>query len=81
MIAGGGFIPVITIKEKNRIKKDNYNKKKNKFYAYKKIKYIFKIWVQFRLGAIPRLPLKVIQDHCPIYGIFTVYIIHKEKET
>ena len=31
------------------------NKKVN-FYAYKKILYIFKRWVQFRVGAIPHLP-------------------------
>ena len=44
---GTGFIPIISTKGINKIKKGN-SKKKNMFYAYKKICYIFK-----NMGAIP----------------------------
>ena len=57
VVAGGGFFPIIFIKEINQIKNGNC-KKKNKLNVYKKIYYIFKLWVQFRVGAISRLPQK-----------------------
>ena len=51
---GAGFIPIISNKGINLIKK------KFKFYAHKKISYILKRWMQFRVGAIPRLPMLII---------------------
>ena len=50
MVAGGVFIPIISTKGINQIKKGNCKKKKE-FYAYKKMYYIFK-----NMGAIPRIP-------------------------
>ena len=47
MVAGGGFIPMISTKGIYQIKKGNCKKKK-KFYTYKKIYYILK-----NKGAIP----------------------------
>ena len=44
---GLGFIPILSTKGINQIKKGNC-KKKNEFYAFKKIYYIFKT-----MGAIP----------------------------
>ena len=51
-----GFIPIISSKEINQIRKGNC-KKKAKFYAYKWCNTFFKRRVQFRVGAIPRLPI------------------------
>ena len=51
VVAGVGFIPIISTKRINQIRKGNC-----KFYAYKKIYYIFKNMGASRVGAIPRLP-------------------------
>ena len=55
---GKGFIPTITTKGINQIKKGNC-KKKNKFHAYKRFITFLKILVQFCVGAIPRPPIIV----------------------
>ena len=51
---GAGFIPIISTKGINEIKKGNCNKKN--FRHTKRFIKFFKIWLQFRVGAIPRLP-------------------------
>ena len=53
MVAGGGFIPIITSNVLNYIKKIEFKKKNNQFYPYKKqLKQFLKMgsipfWVQF----------------------------------
>ena len=52
-----GFVPIISTKGINEIKKGNC-KKKTKFHEYKKIYYIFRNMGAIRVGAIPLLPNK-----------------------
>ena len=52
---GADFIPIISIKGINQIKKGNC-KKKIRFMHTKIFITFLKIWVQFLVGAIPRQP-------------------------
>ena len=54
VVARGGFYSYHIHQGNTSDKKKN--KKKVKFYEYKKIEYFFLIWVQFCVGAIPHLP-------------------------
>ena len=52
---GAGFIPIISTKGINQIKKGNWKGKKISFINTKRGITLLKICMQFRLGAIPRL--------------------------
>ena len=53
---GAGFIFIIFTKGINQIKKGKFLRKKLSFIHTKRFNTLFKIWVQSRVGAIPRLP-------------------------
>ena len=53
---GAGFIPITSTKGINQKKEGNCKKKISFMHTIRFIT-IFKIWVQFRVGAIPRLPI------------------------
>ena len=57
--SGAGFIPIISTKGRNQIEKGNYKKRKFFFIHIKRFIIFFRIWVQFRVGAIPRLPFEL----------------------
>ena len=52
---GAGFIPIISTKGIIQINKGKLKEKKSFMYT-KRFNTFFKTWVQFRVGAIPRLP-------------------------
>ena len=54
---GAVFIPIISTKRINQIKK--IVRKKFKFMHTKRFNTFFKRWVQFRVGSIPRLPYEI----------------------
>ena len=63
---GAGFIPIISTEGINQIKRGKIVRKKLSFMHKKRFNTSFKRWVQFRVGAIPRLP-----NRCT--NIFFVY--------
>ena len=71
---GAGFIPIISTKGINQIKKRK-NVNKSSVLCIQKIKYIFKRWVKFRVGGIPRLPkhLSPPQYYYLIFGLTLEY--------
>ena len=61
---GLGFIPIISTKRINQIDQKHWKiaRKKLSFMHTKRFNTFFKRWVQFRVGAIPRLPKIVIKN-------------------
>ena len=55
-LPGAGFIPIITTKGINQIKEGKIARRKLSFIHTKRFNICFKICLQSRVGAIPRLP-------------------------
>ena len=68
-----GFIHIISTKRINQMKKENC-KKKISFMHTKRFITFFKIWLQFRVGAIPRLPENKTKE-TPLKPFYLSYFV------
>ena len=76
MVAVAGFIPIISTMQGNKSDKERkIIRKKMSFMHTERFITIFKRWVQFCVGAIPRLPLSLSTQ---IYqSCFVVFYEHQ----